>query len=176
MRLTDEDLREIGRVTVAWSSLEWIVNHLLGTLVTDESWVIRRALLGDPVDIQLDRIAQILPGRIPSDDLPRFTSWLDGVRRVKTERNKIVHGVWGRAEDREEESLSLIRMRRHARGEVVLKHSVAEIRAVADETERLADEAVELLMWATDYLWPELGAYLSGKAPEPPVSRTPHQS
>lgn len=99
--LSEEQLRQIGRIAVAHAFLELAAMMLVARLVHED---IERGLAvvrGDPLRTQLERISRLI-GQPRVDDhdaiepgLRRaIAEWVDEVGQVKDERNRVLHSVW----------------------------------------------------------------------------------
>jgi hypothetical protein len=109
--LDDETLMRLGRIAVTFSSAEFIANHILWMLVSPpEGWVGPRLAAGESIDWVLTRIERLAPYRVAGADLTAVNNWVVEMRRVKDERNGLLHSTIGW--DEEESKLFALSQRR----------------------------------------------------------------
>jgi hypothetical protein len=111
---------------------------------------------GDPLDQQLARIERLLPFENPGQELgEKVMQWVQDVRKVKDERNRILHATWLFTEESTPgPTMALLVKKGRSR---VIEYSVGDLASLA--------EGIDLLSGAGFALIPELSANARRQVP-----------
>jgi hypothetical protein len=97
MSLSDDQLRAIGRLTVAFGQLELSASLLLTVLVNPDNQNIGRVAFADaPFKRVLDTIQRLSPYTLgwKPELQRRVKDWIDKARDVAWRRNEVLHAFW----------------------------------------------------------------------------------
>jgi len=146
MPLSDDHLRAIGRIVVAFNYLEERAEFTLQVLMGDTPVDVWQALtVGEPFDRLIFRIGMLTRLRLPYPDLLKeLEAWMREAKKVQDDRNRIVHTGWVRFEDAEDDvAVSLKMTSKNPFGDL-RNYSPRDIHAIADRIGEVAD-ALEIL-------------------------------
>jgi hypothetical protein len=142
----DAIYREIGRFIFNFSQLEFLIRHSLAAAI-DIRHPLFDALIS-PIDFAL--LCRVTPVVLiekldPKESAKyRIKELFNGCSKINDRRNQIAHGTWSWGEGTED-SVNLRHVSRQSLKDNYYFEHVDEIRAAADEVERLRARSIELL-------------------------------
>lgn len=110
MPLTNDQLRAIGRISVAYNTLE-IATHLIASKLLNRDLEIGlRALAGENLARMLDKVRYLSEyvARNDPELLARIKGWADRAGSVRQRRNDVFHSSW--TEDEETGEMVALRL------------------------------------------------------------------
>jgi hypothetical protein len=141
-QLSDEHLREIGRVSVAFNKVEALLTLFVWKLIRTDDAVMSIVTLGDSFAALKEKFKRLVDVRLK--DLPeerRFAlEWLQHASKANELRIDAVHGSWIAVEGEE-----AIGLRRTRRGVAAALLSARQIGTNADYVQAVADQGIRLL-------------------------------
>jgi hypothetical protein len=95
--LSDDQMRTIGRIAVAYSYLEFAALLILATLIHEDTNRGIRLVAGDQLHQQLERIGRLIV--MPRQDLDAesrtaIDRWVRDANKVREQRNRVFHSIW----------------------------------------------------------------------------------
>lgn len=147
-RLTDEQLRAIGRVATTWSVVERVLAILLSRLAMAPEFPAITVVKDLSLDNQVKAIKMLLSlhkerygrGVVSSKIEKIITNIISDFSRLKEKRNILTHTVWFRMN---KDAISGLHSRsltaRKAADSAVPRWTVKDVDMVADEIQKLAD-------------------------------------
>jgi hypothetical protein len=95
MPLSDGQLREIGRVVVAFNRLEMFLTFLVSNLIVEDEEVGYALTAGESLPSLLDKLARLAPIRVKDPAVrDRITRLLRLAKSANDRRVDVVHSVW----------------------------------------------------------------------------------
>jgi hypothetical protein len=97
MPLNEDHLREIGRIAIAFNSLERRAQFAVQALMGDDTPVVvwQALTVGEPFDRLTFRIRTLARIRLPYPDfLSDLEAWIREAKKVQEERNRVLHTGW----------------------------------------------------------------------------------
>ena len=125
----DNQLRALGRISVAFNELEYKMNVFAWALINPNSNIGRIALEGENFDRMLQKTRN-LAREVFRGDLERFgriEQWAKNVGDVQRRRNEVLHAQWG-----------LYKGTGQMRGQTLLRKVVRNVDSA--DLDRLADD------------------------------------
>jgi prefoldin subunit 5 len=132
MPLSDDQYRAIGRITVAFNSLESSMNFLLWLLINPNINIGRVVLAGENFDRVLDRVKRLSKAEVARENQAldeRIQKWAETANDVKQRRNDVMHSEVFL----DQPSLRMV-------GLTTLRRNMREVDLSASKLDRLADE------------------------------------
>ena len=137
----DEQLRALGRISVAFNQLEYRMNVLVWGLISPNSNIGRIALEGENFDRMLGKLKNLAQEVLREDQerLRRIEEWANSASDVKRRRNELLHAQWGLYKDTGS-----------MRGQTLLRKVVRNVDST--DLDRLADDVDAALQELIDLM------------------------
>jgi hypothetical protein len=97
----DDQLRALGRISVAFNQLEYRMNVLVWALISPNSNIGRIVLEGENFDRMLGKLKNLAQEVLREDQerLRRIEEWAKSASDAKRRRNELLHAQWGLYKD-----------------------------------------------------------------------------
>jgi hypothetical protein len=126
-RLGDEELKATGRVTVAFSFLDFMARTLLARLIGKFDQIPMTLIIHESFRWVLDKI-RVLRVYAPRTDLQEaIDEWLAAADKVRERRNDVAHSLWLVAEDQAEDSENVLQWLEFKARKSPLRFNFAEV-------------------------------------------------
>jgi hypothetical protein len=142
--LSDDHHFAIANVAVRVGQMEWHIENLIHNALFKQPKTAEVALKNLGADRLVTFVSAVL-----HDSFPEFTAEIDSleseINRIKTERNEILHWIWGKSEKPE---TAIHISARPFRAHLQKKKTALDIQKVADD----ALEAVKAIVWWSNHI------------------------
>jgi hypothetical protein len=141
-----EHLRALGRVVVAATWMETVLDHVVRGLV-DDGPVYAEMVAGQSVS-QLCGLAPRLAARVVDDPdaVSALRTWVQQVRTVAEERNGLFHAGHFKSEDDPRERMLIIGKRaKRSMPPIEISATVSDVLGLADRIDDVSSEGLELM-------------------------------
>ena len=142
--LSDDHHFAIASVAVRVSQMEWLVETLIHTAMLHQLQTAKFALKNLGADRIVGFLKAILLDRYPNE-FDATNNLIAEINRIKSERNEILHWIWGKTDNPDKAAhLSARPFRQQERK----TKTAAEIQQIADD----AMKVVEALIWWSNHI------------------------
>jgi hypothetical protein len=166
IKLGDDYLRAIGRITVNFSQLELYVSFSIWNLLGTDQRLARACIARTSFQNQLHLLASLARERMTQQEVNQMDGFIKKASDAELQRNEITHSSWGMGIGAETGTVSRSKETIGRRGFSFRYQRVAarDLERVADLIEEASDSGSKMLGMALDYAAPPYSLTLADLA------------